>query len=215
MRHALRPLLIPTLCAVGLGLASCSEDSDDTSADDTTAASSAETGSGEEAEATDCAPYSGETVEANNNPGEPVVTVPVPEGWGRSTEMDSEMIRLMIGDGNVSEPPVPNVNVVMEQGDGEPEDLFAQSLDGVENSLETEDLTSEETSLCDFPAMRLDYVQTQGNIEWDTTQYMVSVPAEDGQYLATITLMAGDPASEEDLALRQEIIDGIEVAEAD
>lgn len=93
--------------------------------------------------------------------------------------------------------------------------LHAQGLDGVENSLETEDLTSEETSVCDFPAMRLDYVQTQGNIEWDTTQYMASVPADERQYLATITLMAGAPASDEDLTLREEIIDGIEVAEAD
>ena len=231
MRHTLRPLLVPALCAVGISLASCSGDGDDSPATaDTTAASSAvsapsgatsgegaaDTGAADAGSSTACTSYSGETVEANSNPGEPVITVPVPEGWVRTTQLDSEVIRLALADGTVTAPPVPTVNVIIDKVTGHPADTLAQALNQLETTLAPKDLATQETSVCGFPALRADYTSKNvGEITWDITQYMVAVPATDGQVLATFTLMAGAPASEDFVALREEIIDGIRITDAD
>ena len=83
---------------------------------------------------------------------EPKLRIPVPEGWERSTQMDSEQIRFAIRSPKLSaEGFVPNAVVTLQRAPtdlGKPEQILQAQTDQLTKKLNLTDVSSTQTKVC-------------------------------------------------------------------
>lgn len=221
MSRRLTALIAPVLCALPLSLAACG--GDDSPGDPTTAQSPAASGgsgpitdddgpgnAGDTGTAGgDCTPVDGELVDANRQGAEPTFSVPMPEDWQRSTVMDSEIIRLMIGDADDSTGATATVIVTVEQLPMTGEDAFDAEIRGLEQAAVGHSIGRDEpTTTCGFPSQHVHYMNASGGGDPVPARVLIiAVPdaTGSGSTVATVTAQSSDP----DNAAQQNVLDHI------
>ncbi len=92
---------------------------------------------------------------------EPKLRIPVPEGWERNTEMDSEQIRFAIRSPKLAaEGFVPNAVVTLQRAPtdiGKPEQILQAQTDQLTKKLKLTDVSSTATKVCGAPALSSAY----------------------------------------------------------
>lgn len=92
---------------------------------------------------------------------EPKMRLPVPEGWERSTKMDSENIRFAIrNQGLAADGFTPNAVVTLQKvasGIGKPEQILDAQNQQLAKKLKVTDMNSTPAQVCGAPAMSTSY----------------------------------------------------------
>ncbi len=129
--------------------------------------------------------------------GEPVLRIPQPDGWERSRQLDSGLIRFVIGNpGIVAEEFVPNVVVTLETVDGvDPGLAFEQQRLGLEQVVGATDLRVSAHTLCGLPAQTIDYLTpAMGAVRpHPATVLLVALDTDDEMYIVAVTAQTMDP----------------------
>lgn len=210
------PLLALTACGGG-------DDAPVTAGDETpgvmTSAEAAEgngaegngAGAGDDGE---CADVDGPTIAVEARDGEPQVEIPLPEDWERSTQLDSEMIRLMVGNPSIATGQfVPNVVVTAEPSGADADAAFEAQLAGIRQGFGVEDIDTTEGTVCGHPSMIAEYTAPQMGAapERPATVQMIVVPGDTGSTTYTMTAQSPepvDPSFEEDVTT---IFEGVQI----
>lgn len=107
------------------------------------------------------------TIPAKND-NEPVMRIPTPPGWVRTTMMDSELIRFaMRNDDLTAQGFTPNVVVTLESAPGVQDAglIFTNMRDALESGIGATDVRETERALCGVPARTFDYqMPAMGNV---------------------------------------------------
>jgi hypothetical protein len=129
---------------------------------------------------------------------EPVMKIPQPQGWDRSTMMDSELIRFAMGNPNLTKDGfASNVVVTLESAPGieEPNVVFDTTREAMESEFGATDVRVTGHRLCGLPAQIMQY-QTPviGNIAPHPGSAVVAVLHTDNTtYAVSVTIQTADP----------------------
>jgi hypothetical protein len=129
---------------------------------------------------------------------EPVMKIPQPQGWDRSTMLDSELIRFAMGNPNLTADGfASNVVVTLESAPGieDPDVVFDTMRDALESNFGATDLRVSDHTLCGLPAQTMEY-QTPplGDIAPHPGTAVVAVLHADGTtFAASVTVQTADP----------------------
>ncbi len=139
------------------------------------------------------------TIPARND-GEPVMKIPQPPGWVRSTMMDSELIRFaMANEGLTNDGFRSNVVVTFESAPGieDPDVVFDNMLEALESDLGATDVRVTEGMLCGLPAETIHYqMPVMGNVAPHPAIAVAAVlNTDDMTYVASVTAQATDAAN--------------------
>ena len=99
---------------------------------------------------------------------EPKMRIPVPQGWERSTKMDSEQIRFAIRNPELAADGfTPNAVVTLQKvavDVGKPEQILQAQNDQLTKKLDLTDLSSSSTDVCGAPALSTVYTVPEVNL---------------------------------------------------
>jgi hypothetical protein len=131
---------------------------------------------------------------------EPVMKIPQPDGWERSTMMDSELIRFaMINKTLVKDDFASNVVVTLESAPGseDPSVVFDSQRDALESTFGASDLRVTEHTLCGLPAETVRYLTPViGNVAPHPAIVVMAVLHTDAMtYAVSVTAQTTDPDS--------------------
>jgi hypothetical protein len=131
------------------------------------------------------------------NDGEPVLKIPQPPGWERSTMMDSELIRFaMLNDSLADETFAPNVVVTLESAPGveEPDVVFDSQRQALEAAFGATGLRVIERTLCGLPAETVHYrTPVLGNVPPHPAMAVLGVlHTSDMTYAVSVTIQTTD-----------------------
>jgi hypothetical protein len=131
------------------------------------------------------------------NAGEPVLKIPQPPGWERSTMMDSELIRFaMLNDSLATETFAPNVVVTLESAPGieEPDVVFDSQRQALEAAFGATGLRVIERTLCGLPAETVHYqTPVLGNVPPHPAIAVLGVlHTDDMTYAVSVTVQTTD-----------------------
>jgi hypothetical protein len=137
------------------------------------------------------------TVESRS-PDEPVLKIPQPDGWERTTMMDSELIRFAMSNASLGTPDfAPTAVVTLESGPGleDPEVVFANQRDALESGLGATDIKATDETLCGLPAEKVTYqMPPMGPVAPHPAMVMAAVfHSEDTTFVAAVTVQTTDP----------------------
>lgn len=133
---------------------------------------------------------------------EPKLRIPVPEGWERSTEMDSEQIRFAIRSPKLAADGfVPNAVVTLQRAPadiGKPEQILQAQTDQLTKKLSLTDVSSTPTKVCGAPALSSAYVTPEIKLgkkippvpPRKATSLGVVYRSGDTNYVATVTVQS-------------------------
>lgn len=129
---------------------------------------------------------------------EPVLRIPQPQGWERSTSRDSELIRFAsLNRGLISDSFAPNVVVTLESVPGiqDSDVAFGVQRMQLERAFGATDLRSTEHTLCGLPAETVRYqTPTLGNVAaHPATGVGAVLHSADRTYMSTVTVQTTDP----------------------
>ncbi|OBF27678.1 hypothetical protein A5724_29085 [Mycobacterium sp. ACS1612] len=129
---------------------------------------------------------------------EPVMKIPQPQGWTRSTKLDSELFRFaMINRNLVSDGFAPNVVVTLESVPGfeHPAEVFESQRAALESGFGATDLRVTEHTLCGQPAETVQYLTPEmGNLATHPgTVVMAVMHTDDATYAASVTIQTANP----------------------
>ncbi len=152
----------------------------------------------------------------NEDDSEPLLRIPVPDGWERNSMMDSAIIRYTIVAADlISNDFAPNAVVTLEsvRGTQAPEEVFEQNRANLESGLGAFDLQTESNTTCGLPSETTRYIAPPMGPAPERPIIMHAVVAEDGgsTYLATLTIQTTDPADPRYISDSQEIVDGFQM----
>lgn len=136
----------------------------------------------------------------SRNPDEPVLKVPQPDGWERTTMMDSELIRFAMANPALGTPEfAPTAVVTLESGPGneDPEVVFSSQRDALESGLGATDISVESHTLCGLPAETIHYqMPPMGLVAPHPAMVTAAVlHTDDMTYVAAVTVQTTDPAN--------------------
>jgi hypothetical protein len=139
------------------------------------------------------------TIPARND-DEPVMKVPQPQGWVRSTMMDSELIRFVMGNQTlVKDDFAPNVVVTFESARGieDPSVVFEGERESLESIAGASDLRVTEHTLCGLPAETVHFrMGAIGNVAPHPAIAVFAVlHTDDMTYATTVTKKSTDPGN--------------------
>jgi hypothetical protein len=129
---------------------------------------------------------------------EPVMKIPQPQGWDRSTMMDSELIRFAMGNPNLTKDGfASNVVVTLESAPGieDPNVVFDTMRGAMESDFGATEVRVTGHTLCGLPAQIMHY-QTPviGNIAPHPGSAVVAVlHTENTTYAVSVTIQTADP----------------------
>jgi hypothetical protein len=114
--------------------------------------------------------------------GEPVMRIPHPQNWERSTMLDSELIRYAMANAEIAANEfAPSALVTLEEvtaHDGSPEEIFDMEWDGLVKLAGGTDLVrTSDSPVCGFPAQRVTFALPQ----------MGAMPPRKGTAIAVVT----------------------------
>jgi Probable lipoprotein LpqN len=129
---------------------------------------------------------------------EPVMKIPQPQEWTRSTKMDSELIRFaMVNRGPGEDGAVASAVVTLEKPPGvdEADVIFEMERHALETMAGATDLQVTEHTLCGLPAETVKYrTPEEGRIDpHPATVVMAVIHLEDRTYAVTITVGSDGP----------------------
>lgn len=130
--------------------------------------------------------------------GDPVLKIPQPQGWERSTLMDSKLIRFAMANRSlVSENFAPTAVVTLESAPGEedPDVVFDSQRMSLESQLGVTGIDVEEHTLCGLPAKIMHYqMPALGVVPSHPAMVLFAVlHTEDMTYAAAVTVQTTDP----------------------
>lgn len=130
--------------------------------------------------------------------GEPVLKIPQPKGWERSTKMDSEIIRFFMGNRDLGTPDfAPTAVVTLESADGvaDPEVVFSYQRSALESHMKVTGFRSEDRTVCGSPALFARYIMPQiGAVAPHPAEVLIVVlSTDDHTYVATVTTQTTAP----------------------
>ncbi|HYZ69014.1 MAG TPA: hypothetical protein VE666_14645 [Mycobacterium sp.] len=128
---------------------------------------------------------------------DPVMKIPQPQGWERSTKLDSELFRFaMINRSLVGNDFGSNVVVTLESVPGiePPDGVFDGQRQALESGFGATNLRVTEHTLCGLPAETVEYqTPPMGNMgPHPGTVVMAVLHTDDRTYAATVTIQTGD-----------------------
>jgi hypothetical protein len=154
---------------------------------------------------------------------EPKLRIPVPEGWERSTQMDSEQIRFAIRSPKLSADGfVPNAVVTLQRAPtdlGKPEQILQAQTDQLTKKLNLTDVASTPTKVCGAPALSSTYTTPEIKIG----KKIPTVPARkaaslgvvyrggDANYVATVTVQTVKADDQTYKADSETILNGFQI----
>ncbi len=158
------------------------------------------------------------TIPATND-DEPVMKIPQPQGWVRSTMMDSELIRFVMGNQTlVKDGFAPNVVVTFESARGieDPSVVFEGERESLESIAGASDLRVTEHTLCGLPAETVHFrMGAVGNVAPHPAIAVFAVlHTDDMTYAATVTLQSTDAGQPHLSARLRDDPDGVPTAAA-
>jgi hypothetical protein len=150
------------------------------------------------------------------NDGEPVLKIPQPPGWERSTMMDSELIRFaMLNDSLATETFAPNVVVTLESAPGieEPDVVFDSQRQALEAAFGATGLRVIERTLCGLPAETVHYqTPVLGNVPPHPAIAVLGVlHTDDRTYAVSVTVQTTDPENPVYQRDSEEILKGFQL----
>ena len=131
------------------------------------------------------------------NSDEPVMKIPQPDGWVRSTMMDSELIRFTMANRSlVKDDFASNVVVTLESASGieDPGVVFDGQREGLESIFGATDLQVTEHTLCGLPAETVHYqTPVMGNVAPHPAIAVIAVlHTDDMTYAMSVTVQSTD-----------------------
>jgi hypothetical protein len=154
---------------------------------------------------------------------EPKLRVPMPAGWERSTQMDSEQIRFALrSPGLAADGFTPNAVVTLQKVNsdlGKPEQILKAQSDQLAKKLNLTDVTSTSTRVCGAPALSSSYTTPELKLgpkippipPRKATSLGVVYRGGDANYVATVTVQsvkADNPTYVKD---SEEILKGFQI----
>ena len=121
-----------------------------------------------------------------------------PQGWVRSTKLDSELFRFaMINRGLSGGGFAPNVVVTLESVPGfeQPDAVFSSQRQALESGFGATDLRVTEHTLCGLPAETVQYrTPVMGNLATHPgTVVMAILHTDDKTYASSVTIQTAEP----------------------
>lgn len=155
------------------------------------------------------------TIPAKND-NEPVMRIPTPPGWVRTTMMDSELIRFaMRNDDLTAQGFTPNAVVTLESAPGAQDAglIFTNMRDALESGIGATAVRETERSLCGEPARTFNYqMPAMGNVAPHPAVALGAVMRTGGRTFAVSvtvqTLVPEDPTYQRD---SESILDGFQL----
>lgn len=136
---------------------------------------------------------------------EPKIRVPVPQGWERTTKLDSENIRFALRNQSLSADGfTPNAVVTLQKVSsdiGKPQQILEAQNDQLARTLRATDLTTAEADVCGAPAMSSSYTAPEVKLNpamppippRRATSLGAVYKAGDVTYVATVTVQTVEP----------------------
>jgi hypothetical protein len=129
---------------------------------------------------------------------EPVMKIPQPKGWDRSTKLDSSMFRFTMVNRSLSNNGfAPNVVVTLESvpGTEDPDAVFGSMREALESGFGATDLRTADHKLCGLPAQMVQYrTPVLGNIAPHPGSAVIAVlHTDDTTYAASVTVQTLEP----------------------
>ncbi|MFM9035819.1 MAG: LpqN/LpqT family lipoprotein [Mycobacterium sp.] len=133
---------------------------------------------------------------------EPKLRIPVPEGWERATQLDSEQIRFAIRSPKLAADNfTPNAVVTMQRVSadlGKPDQILQAQTDQLTQKLNITDVKSTPTKVCGAPALSSTYTTPELRLNpkisavppRKATSLGVVYRSGDANYVATVTVQA-------------------------
>jgi len=153
---------------------------------------------------------------------EPKLRIPVPAGWERSTQMDSEQIRFALrSPGLAADGFTPNAVVTLQKVNtelGKPEQILKAQTDLLAKKLKLTDVTSTSTSVCGAPALSSSYTTPELQLgskippvpPRKATSLGVVYRGGDTNYVATVTVQTIKPDNQTYVKDSEEILTGFQ-----
>lgn len=212
-----RTKLAAALCATTFLLTSCSDGVETATSDNaTTTTATTPTERTDAASAGECS-SEGDVegyIEANYNSGEPVFSIPLPEGWERTTMLDSELVRLTTADQAGGPEKARTAVLTVEPAEIAGTTVFDQNADMIETTMSPEGLVRHpETPVCGLDAQLFSYTTAgMGGEEKAVQQLLVSVPdVADSNLVAVLTVQSNTTDAEAFRPIADEIVAGLRV----
>ena len=154
---------------------------------------------------------------------EPKLRIPIPAGWERSTQMDSESIRFSIrAQGLTADGFTPNAVVTLQKvaGDiGKPIQILQAQQEQLTKKLKLKDVTTTETKVCGAPALSSTYKTPELSLgpnlpsvpERKATSLGTVYRAGDSNYVATVTVQTIKPDDPTYVKDSEEIVKGFQL----
>lgn len=154
---------------------------------------------------------------------EPKLRIPVPAGWERSTQMDSEQIRFALrSPGLAADGFTPNAVVTLQKVNtdlGKPEQILQGQTDLLAKKLKLTDVTSTSTSVCGAPALSSSYTTPELKLgkrippvpPRKATSLGVVYRGGDANYVATVTVQTIKPDNQTYVKDSEEILKGFQI----
>ena len=147
---------------------------------------------------------------------EPVLRIPVPDGWERNRMMDSPVIRYTIVSTDlVNDGFSTNAVVTLEsmRGSQPPDEVFASNRDNLVSGLGAYGLEVENNSTCGLPSETTFYMAPAMGAAPERPVIMHAVVAETAgaTYLATVTIQTTDAENPQFIEDSLEIVDGFQM----
>ncbi|GEE03096.1 hypothetical protein nbrc107696_35420 [Gordonia spumicola] len=202
------------IAAAPLVLVACGSDDSSTAAPTSTTSeqstsAAAPTRSG--ADAHPCADVS-DAIEVTHKPGEARFAVPKIDGWERFSQMDSDIVRLiMVNRSLIADEFAPNFTITVEKSPTTGQSEFDRQAAGLRRVVKTDTITREPvSSTCGFDSQVFDYTMTsQNGVDLDASVLVVSVPNESGGgTTASVTMQTSDPSNTEYQAAKKTLFTG-------
>lgn len=129
---------------------------------------------------------------------EPVLKIPQPQGWERSTRLDSEIIRFaMTNRSLIANAFAPTAVVTLEGAPGteDPDVVFDSQRDALQSQLGVTGLEATDRTLCGQPAKVMRYqMPTMGTLAPHPATVLFAVLHTDGMtYAVAVTVQTTDP----------------------
>lgn len=207
----MRTLMRPTPTVVAVVLASC--------------LAVAATGcSGNKPSAEKCATVSAKLSDIpTRTDQEPKLRIPVPDGWERATQMDSEQIRFAIRNPKLAADGfTPNAVVTLQKAPsdvGKPDQILQAQTDQLVKKLKLTDVNSTPTKVCGAPALSSSYTTPEMNLgkklppipARKATSLGVVYRGGDSYYVAAVTVQTVKADNQSYVKDSEEILKGFQI----
>lgn len=161
-----------------------------------------------------CASTEGMLLAADSAEGEPTFEIPLPSGWEPNSQMNSDLVRLVVSNPTiVRDDFAPSLVVTTERSPADVQSAFDRQLAGLAELTGPSDVETTRGTVCGFESMSFDYLLPEmGTIpERPAKAQIIVVPHGDETLTYSVTAQAtspADPSYEKDV---ETMLSGIQI----